>query len=716
MKVCIVLFISIVIIGMKIDTNAATTTGVFYWWSSSSSGYYGNDGIWDSWYNSTPEQPEHRYDMYSNQISWDGYTEQSRVWEGSVFYASDGNWKRKVVVTYYKTDAVTVSRIELSPSNMTINGLNTSGGRFTVTAFYSDGHSEDVTNSTYWSSNQPSIAWVADISDGTARSLGSTGSAIITAYYPYNQPNEKIAQATVTVVSAPVYIPPVNTTPPDTTPPAIPTFSVTNSDSNGVVIIINYSSDSTTKLYRIGNGQYQSYYGPVTVGSNTTIFAKAQDSSGNWSGESSYTVSYIDRTPPTGSIKINSYYLSPGTLNVTLTIFASDFGSRVSQMMLGNDSNFAGASWEPFITSKNWFLASSGDIKTVYVKFKDEAENISSVYSDTVVVNGIPSIPYVPSTPTVNISSGVYYQMQWISLTAEQGAIIRYTLDGTEPNEYSLIYSNSFIIYNTTTIKAKAYKNGYSSQTFEGVYVIANNQNSTDLLTRARNAYNQGRYSESIELLNILLNSDNRNEPALMLLIDSYIANGDLYGAKIRFRQIVVIYEYPRVVNKYAELCIDRSDSSEAKEVIEEILPKYPNEIYLYRTLARAYGKLYTTGIKVFVYGREVDFTRYDYICPVISDGRTLIPIRALSETMGARVDWNFRLGKANIYLDNKVIEIVNKSIIAKVDGVTFQLDVPARIMGERLMVPLRFISENFGKEVNWFKIGEDASIISVTE
>lgn len=321
-----------------------------------------------------------------------------------------------------------------------------------------------------------------------------------------------------------------------------------------------------------------------------------------------------------------------------------------------------------------------------------------------------------PNTPTVNLPSGIYYQPQWITLTAEQGAVIRYTLDGTEPNEYSLVYYIPIAIYNTTTIKAKAFKNGYSSSTFVGVYAINNNQDYTDLLVKARNLYNQGRYDEAISLINSILSSNSKNEPALKLLLDCYTAKGDFYGAKTTLQQMDIIYEYPGVVNKYAELCIESGEFQEAKKVVEEALPKFPNEIYLYNTLARAYENLYANGIKVFAYGREVDFTLYDCIYPIIIDGRTLIPIRALSESLGAVVDWNYSQRKASIYLDNKVIEIVDKSANAKVDGVAYRLDVPARIMGGRLMVPLRFVSENFNKEVNWFKSGENASIISITK
>ncbi|MCF6094513.1 fibronectin type III domain-containing protein [Microaerobacter geothermalis] len=88
----------------------------------------------------------------------------------------------------------------------------------------------------------------------------------------------------------------------DTTPPTAPTFSQTpTSPTNGnVTVTINYSADSTVKQYKIGStGTWTNYTGPITLTSNNTVYAKGQDSAGNWSSEASYVVSNIDKTPPT---------------------------------------------------------------------------------------------------------------------------------------------------------------------------------------------------------------------------------------------------------------------------------------------------------------------------------------------------------------------------------------------------------------------------------
>lgn len=45
--------------------------------------------------------------------------------------------------------------------------------------------------------------------------------------------------------------------------------------------------------------------------------------------------------------------------------------------------------------------------------------------------------------------------------------------------------------------------------------------------------------------------------------------------------------------------------------------------------------------ISVFINGLKVDFSKYDNVFPVIENGRTLVPIRAVSETLKTEVEWS---------------------------------------------------------------------------
>ncbi len=91
---------------------------------------------------------------------------------------------------------------------------------------------------------------------------------------------------------------------------------------------------------------------------------------------------------------------------------------------------------------------------------------------------------------------------------------------------------------------------------------------------------------------------------------------------------------------------------------------------------------------------------------PVIVDGRTLVPVRAVVEKMGGTVSWLAETQTAVLELDGSKIELTIDSTTALLNGETKVLDVPPQIIGERTLMPIRFIAESFGFDVAW----EDAT------
>ena len=87
---------------------------------------------------------------------------------------------------------------------------------------------------------------------------------------------------------------------------------------------------------------------------------------------------------------------------------------------------------------------------------------------------------------------------------------------------------------------------------------------------------------------------------------------------------------------------------------------------------------------------------------PVIQDDRTLIPIRFLFEQMGAAVDWNGDTRTATIAQNDRTITFSIDNTTATVNGQPTQMDVPAQIVNDKTLVPLRFLSESLGYTVNW--------------
>lgn len=96
---------------------------------------------------------------------------------------------------------------------------------------------------------------------------------------------------------------------------------------------------------------------------------------------------------------------------------------------------------------------------------------------------------------------------------------------------------------------------------------------------------------------------------------------------------------------------------------------------------------------------------------PVIKDGRTLIPVKALSEAFGAEVKWIS--AERKVIITKGDIEIVLKLDSNKiyVNGVEKTIDVPASSINSRTVVPMRFIVEQLGLKVNWNRDSKDIEI-----
>ncbi len=87
---------------------------------------------------------------------------------------------------------------------------------------------------------------------------------------------------------------------------------------------------------------------------------------------------------------------------------------------------------------------------------------------------------------------------------------------------------------------------------------------------------------------------------------------------------------------------------------------------------------------------------------PVIIDGRTMVPLRAIFEALGIDVEWIAETRTIIGTTEDTRIELTVDSTTALVNGEVVTLDVPATIMDGRTLVPVRFIAESTGAGVEW--------------
>lgn len=87
---------------------------------------------------------------------------------------------------------------------------------------------------------------------------------------------------------------------------------------------------------------------------------------------------------------------------------------------------------------------------------------------------------------------------------------------------------------------------------------------------------------------------------------------------------------------------------------------------------------------------------------PMIAEGRTLVPLRVISENLGAKVTWLSETKKIEITKNGTMIELTPGSKRVTVNGRQGKMDVAPMVKNGRTLVPIRYISEWLGASVGW--------------
>lgn len=112
-------------------------------------------------------------------------------------------------------------------------------------------------------------------------------------------------------------------------------------------------------------------------------------------------------------------------------------------------------------------------------------------------------------------------------------------------------------------------------------------------------------------------------------------------------------------------------------------------------------------GISVTLNGEALTFD----VQPQLIDNRTMVPLRKIFEAMGAVVDWNNDTQTVTATKgDERVIATINSKNVY-INGETKTLDVPPMVIDDRTLVPVRFVAEAFGANVDWNEVAQTVII-----
>jgi len=87
---------------------------------------------------------------------------------------------------------------------------------------------------------------------------------------------------------------------------------------------------------------------------------------------------------------------------------------------------------------------------------------------------------------------------------------------------------------------------------------------------------------------------------------------------------------------------------------------------------------------------------------PVIENGTTLVPMRQIFEAIGAKIEWNQALKQVTATLNNNTVILTVDSNTAKLNDSNINLTVSPKIINGSTYVPIRFIAESTGANVEW--------------
>jgi DNA/RNA endonuclease YhcR with UshA esterase domain len=215
------------------------------------------------------------------------------------------------------------------------------------------------------------------------------------------------------------------------------------------------------------NNNYIYYSG--TEGQQWGTYYGTPSGDANISGEQSMQMRWYTSNPDRLGYTFTNFDLR----NVTYVTFDAKQTSgnklKVSYSIDGGNS-YVGDSLYALTTNRHNYrfnVSETGEYNFVRLRFDfvltdGTPVNKSKVVIDSVVVFGVPGIVVEQvETPVLSHTTNTYYDAFDATITcATADAVIRYTLDGTEPTETSAVYSAPININSTTTLKAKAWKEG----------------------------------------------------------------------------------------------------------------------------------------------------------------------------------------------------------------------------------------------------------------
>jgi hypothetical protein len=196
---------------------------------------------------------------------------------------------------------------------------------------------------------------------------------------------------------------------------------------------------------------------------------------------------------------------------------------------------------------------------------------------------------------------------------------------------------------------------------------------------------------------------EDRLDPEKAIPYAAFLLSESLYKYDYDYIKMLQAYNFGETVLNRILAAAGDNWLDERKNAVDYVsnwpYKTYGDALYPERVLAYYHHDIDYVGAKVTLNGAIVKF-KDQY--PIIDNGTTLVPIRAVSEMLNAKVDWNGEKGIATVLKGDKKIELHTGTTKAYINGTPYELEVSAEVVNNRTLVPLRFVAESLDMEVFW--------------
>lgn len=196
----------------------------------------------------------------------------------------------------------------------------------------------------------------------------------------------------------------------------------TNSGQNPELFLM---TDAGIPIKNRSSASASSYGNPAGQAEQLSFMPSVSEWGGlvitNVAGSGSYNL-YVDDSAPSGSVTINSGAAFTRFTNVSLALSASDPQTNVSQMQISTDGVFDTEPWVPYSASASATVPAGDGVKTVWVRFQNNAGMISAPVTDTITLDQTAPAVTIGAIGTFQRSNAAF-TLSWSATDAGSGVL-----------------------------------------------------------------------------------------------------------------------------------------------------------------------------------------------------------------------------------------------------------------------------------------------------